>query len=48
VLPEIAESYPRVMVCVDLVDSYAIKTPLKTNSLLELTVIDLEIQHEIV
>jgi Integrase zinc binding domain len=39
--PKTAESDPWVMVCVDLVDPFTIKTPLKTHSLLSLTMIDL-------
>ena len=38
--PKIAESDPWVMVCVDLVGPFTIKTPLKTHSLLALTIID--------
>jgi Integrase zinc binding domain len=38
--PKIAESDPWVMVCVDLVGPFTIKTPLKTHSLLALTMID--------
>jgi Integrase core domain len=38
--PKIAESDPWVMVCVDLVGPLIIKTPLKTHSLLALTMID--------
>jgi hypothetical protein len=38
--PEIAESYPWVMICVDLVGPFIIKTPLKTHSLLALAMID--------
>ena len=38
--PKIAESDPWVMVCVDLVGSFTIKTPSKTHSLLALTMID--------
>jgi hypothetical protein len=38
--PKIAESDPWVMVCVDLVGPFTIKTPLKTHSLLALTSID--------
>jgi hypothetical protein len=38
--PKIAESDPWVMVCVDLVDPFTIRTPVKTNSLFALTVID--------
>jgi hypothetical protein len=39
--PKIAESEPWVMVCVDLVGPFTIKTPPKTHSLLALTMIDL-------
>ena len=38
--PKTAESDPWVMVCVDLVGDFTIKTPLKTHSLLALTMID--------
>ena len=38
--PKVAESDPWVMVCVDLVGPFAIKTPSKTHSLLALTMID--------
>jgi Integrase zinc binding domain len=38
--PKIAESDPWVMVCVDLVGAFTIKTLLKTHSLLALTMID--------
>ena len=38
--PKIAESDPWVMVCVDLVGPFTIKTPSKTHSLLALTMID--------
>jgi hypothetical protein len=38
--PKIAESDPWVMVCVDLVGPFAIRTPTKTHSLLALTMID--------
>jgi hypothetical protein len=38
--PKIAESYPRVMVCVDLVGPFTTRTPTKTHSLLALTMID--------
>jgi hypothetical protein len=38
--PKIAESDPWVMVCVDLVGSFTIRTPAKTHSLLALTMID--------
>jgi hypothetical protein len=38
--PKIAESGPWVMVCVDLLGPFTIKTPLKTHSLLALTMID--------
>ena len=38
--PKAAESDPWVMVCVDLVGPFTIKTPLKTHSLLALTMID--------
>jgi hypothetical protein len=38
--PKIAESDPWVMVCVDLVGPFTIRTPSKTHSLLELTMID--------
>jgi Integrase zinc binding domain len=34
--PKTAESDPWVMICVDLVGTFTIKTPLKTNSLLAL------------
>jgi hypothetical protein len=40
--PKIAESDPWVMVCVDLVGPFTIRTPAKTNSLLALTMIDPE------
>jgi Integrase zinc binding domain len=36
--PKTAESDPWVMVCVDLVGPFTIKTPLKTHSLLALTI----------
>jgi hypothetical protein len=39
-LPKTAGSDPWVMVCVDLVGPFTIKTPLKTHSLLALTMID--------
>jgi hypothetical protein len=41
-LPNIEESdiYPWVMVCVDLVGPFTIRTPAKTHSLLALTMID--------
>jgi hypothetical protein len=38
--PKTAESDPWVMVCVDLVCPFTIKIPLKTHSLLALTMID--------
>jgi Integrase zinc binding domain len=38
--PKVAESDPWVMVCVDLVGPFTIKTPCKTRSLLALTMID--------
>jgi hypothetical protein len=38
--PKIEESDPWVMVCVDLVGPFTIKTPVKTHSLLALTMID--------
>ena len=38
--PKTAESDPWVMVCVDLVAPFTIKTPLKTHSLRALTMID--------
>jgi hypothetical protein len=38
--PKIAESDPWVMVCVDLVGPFTIRTPAKTHSLLALTMID--------
>jgi transposase InsO family protein len=38
--PKVAESDPWVMVCVDLVGPFTIKTPYKTHSLLALTMID--------
>jgi hypothetical protein len=38
--PKIAESDPWVMVCVDLVCPFTIRTPAKTHSLLALTMID--------
>jgi Integrase zinc binding domain len=38
--PKTAESDPWVMVCVNLVGPFTIKTPLKTHSLLALTMID--------
>jgi hypothetical protein len=38
--PKIAESDPWVMVCVDLVGPFTIRTPTKTHSLLALTMID--------
>jgi Integrase core domain/Integrase zinc binding domain len=38
--PKTAESDPWVMVCVDLVGPFTIKTPLKTHSLLALNMID--------
>jgi hypothetical protein len=41
--PKIAESDPWVMVCVDLVGLFTIRTPAKTHSLLALTMIDPEI-----
>jgi hypothetical protein len=39
--PKIAESDPWVMVCVDLVGPFTIRTPTKTHSLLTMTMIDL-------
>jgi hypothetical protein len=39
--PKIAESDPWVMVCVDLVVPFTIRTAAKTHSLLALTMIDL-------
>jgi hypothetical protein len=38
--PKIAKSDPWVMVCVDLVGPFKIRTPVKTHSLLALTMID--------
>jgi hypothetical protein len=38
--PKTAESDPWVMVCVDLVGPFTIKAPLKTYSLLALTMVD--------
>jgi Integrase zinc binding domain len=38
--PKTAESDPWVMDCVDLVDPFTIKLPIKTHSLLALTMID--------
>jgi Integrase zinc binding domain len=38
--PKTAESDPWVMICVDLVGTFTIKTPIKTHSLLALTMID--------
>jgi hypothetical protein len=38
--PKIAESDPWVMLCVDLVGPFTIRTPTKTYSLLALTMID--------
>jgi hypothetical protein len=38
--PKIAESDSWVMVCVDLVGPFTIRTPAKTHSLLALTMID--------
>jgi hypothetical protein len=38
--PKIAESDPWVMVCVDLVGPFTIRTPAKTHTLLALTMID--------
>jgi hypothetical protein len=38
--PKTPESDPWVMVCVDLVGPFTIKIPLKTQSLLALTMID--------
>jgi hypothetical protein len=38
--PKIAESDPWVMVCVDLVGPFTIRTPAKTHSVLALTIID--------
>jgi hypothetical protein len=38
--PKIAESDPWLMVCVDLVVPFTIRTPAKTHSLLALTMID--------
>jgi hypothetical protein len=38
--PKVAESDPWVMICVDLVGPFTIKTPSKTHSLLALTMID--------
>jgi hypothetical protein len=38
--PKIAESDPWVMVCVDLVGSFTIRTPAKTHSLFALTMIN--------
>jgi hypothetical protein len=37
---KIAESDPWIMVCVDLVGQFTIRTPAKTHSLLALTIID--------
>jgi hypothetical protein len=39
--PKIAESDPWVIVCVDLVGPFTIRTPAKTQTLLALTMIDL-------
>jgi hypothetical protein len=39
-LPKIAEFDPWVMVCVDLVGPFTIRTPAKTHSLLAITMID--------
>jgi hypothetical protein len=38
--PKIAESDPWVMVCVDLVGPFTIRTQAKTHSMLALTMID--------
>jgi hypothetical protein len=38
--PKIAESDPWIVVCVDLMGPFTIRTPTKTNSLLALTMID--------
>jgi hypothetical protein len=46
--PKIAESDPWVMVCVDLVGAFTIRTPAKTHSLIALTMIDPAINHWLV
>jgi hypothetical protein len=46
--PKIAESDPWVMVYVDLVGPFTIRTPAKTHSLLALTIIDPKTQHRLV
>jgi hypothetical protein len=43
--PKISESDPWVMVFVDLMGSFKIRTPAKTHSLLALTMIDPSIHH---
>jgi hypothetical protein len=45
--PKIAESDPWVMVCVDLVGPFTIRTSAKTHSLLALTMIDQEKHHRL-
>jgi hypothetical protein len=40
VLPKITESDPWIIVCVDLVGPFTIRTPYKTNSLVALKMID--------
>jgi hypothetical protein len=46
--PKIAKSDPWVMVCVDLVGPFTIRTPAKTHFLLALTMIDPAIKHWLV
>jgi hypothetical protein len=46
--PKIAESDPWIMVFVDLVGSFTIRTPAKTHSLLALTMIDPATHHLLV
>jgi hypothetical protein len=45
---KIADSDPWVMVCVDLVGLFTIRTPGKTNSLLALRMIDPATQYRLV
>jgi hypothetical protein len=46
--PKIAEFDPWVMVCVDLLGPFTIKTPAKAHSLLALPMIDPEAKHWLV
>jgi hypothetical protein len=45
--PKIVESDPWLMVCVDLVGPFTIRTPAKTHSLLRLTMINPEIKPQV-